>query len=53
MAPPTREAFAVLSFMHVPAVAELIDEQKPAQQEQSWLDDGAAPVYTGAWEAER
>ena len=38
-----REAFALLTFVRLPGVAELIEQAEAARQEQQWRDYAADP----------
>ena len=46
-----REAHALLTFMRLPAVAELIEREDAARQDRVWRDFEEEPEYTGEWEA--
>jgi hypothetical protein len=47
------EVFAVLSFMRLPGVAELIEQQEAARQAQAWREYEEDPEYAGEWHADR
>ncbi len=46
------EAFAVLTFMRLPGVAELIEQQEAARQAQFWRDFEEDPRFAGEWQVE-
>ena len=46
------KAYAVLSFMRLPGVAELIEQQEAARQAQFWRDFEEDPQFAGEWQAE-
>ena len=46
-----REAHAVLTFLRLPGVAELIEGQEAVRQAQIWRDFEEDPEYSGEWEA--
>ena len=46
------ETFAVLSFMRLPGVAELIEQQEAARQAHFWRDFEEDPQFAGEWQAE-
>ncbi len=47
-----REAHAVLTFLRLPGVAELIEREEAARQDHVWRDFEEEPEYAGEWEAE-
>ncbi len=47
------EAFAVLSFMRQPGVAELIEQQEAARQAQAWREYEEDQEYDGEWQADK
>ena len=47
-----KEAHALLTFMRLPAVAELIEQEDAARQAQTWRDFEEEPEYAGEWQAE-
>ena len=46
-----QEAHALLTFMRLPAVAELIEQEDAARQAQTWRDFEEEPEYAGEWQA--
>ena len=46
-----REAHAVLTFLRLPGVAELIEREEAERQAQTWRDFEEDPEYSGEWEA--
>ncbi len=46
-----QEACAVLSFLQLPGVAELIEHQEAARQAQAWRDIEEDPEYAEGWDA--
>ena len=46
-----REAHAVLTFLRLPGVAELIEGQEAERQDRTWRDFEEDPEYSGEWEA--
>ncbi len=47
-----QEAHALLTFLRLPGVAELIEQEDAARQAQTWRDFEEEPEYAGEWQAE-
>jgi len=47
------EAHALLTFLRLPGVAELIEQQDAARQEQTWRDYEEDPQFAGEWQADK
>ncbi len=47
------EAHALLTFLRLPGVAELIEREDAARQEKTWRDYEEDPEYTGEWHADK
>ena len=48
-----REAHAVLTFLRLPGVAELIEREEAARQDRVWRDFEEDPQYAGEWQADK
>ena len=47
-----QEAHALLTFVRLSGVAELIEREDAARQAQTWRDFEEDPEYAGEWQAE-
>ncbi len=47
------EVYALLTFLRLPGVAELIEREDAARQEKTWRDYEEDPEYTGEWHADK
>ena len=46
-----QEAHALLTFLRLPGVAELIEREDAARQAQAWRDIEEGPEYAEGWDA--
>ncbi len=46
-----QEAHALLTFLRLPGVAELIEQEEAARQDRFWRDYEEEPEHSGEWQA--